>query len=244
MACEVSAKRARRHRDDDIGDAGVERLRDVFDIREREGLVGEYPIGCERTVEARVRARERFGRTRLAGACPRVQRARVAPGTQEQRRKIEQQPDEVAQTSPEHHRPARYRFADEIASRRHRRRVGALGGDLGEQPSARHAVRQRVVHLRDVRDVTAGEALDEPHLPERSVAIEARARDRRDHFRELAWPAGRPHRGPPVCDSRCRHDRRRPNTGARCSTGPSRVATGTGRAGGALLASGPAARRR
>jgi hypothetical protein len=59
-----------------------------------------------------------------------------------------------------------------------RRSAGAREGhrlereERGEQPHARDAVEHRVVGLRDDREATALEPLDEPHLPEGALAIE------------------------------------------------------------------------
>ena len=75
-----------------------------------------------------------------------------------------------------------------------------LGGRLhaqqhGADVDAGDAVDHRVVGLEDHREAAAGEAVDQPHLPERLAAVEALAEDAGDQALELLVVAGRGQRG-------------------------------------------------
>ena len=58
------------------------------------------------------------------------------------------------------------------------------------QVDARDAVDHAVVHLRDHREAVALEALDDPHLPERPLAVEVLLHDARREALQLLLVAG------------------------------------------------------
>mgnify|MGYP006137786031 CR=1 FL=1 len=55
---------------------------------------------------------------------------------------------------------------------RGRRRLGLEAAQVGQQAHARHAVDGGVVHLGEHCDPAAGQALDDPHLPQRARAVQ------------------------------------------------------------------------
>jgi hypothetical protein len=81
---------------------------------------------------------------------------------------------------------------------RRRRRIGGrwIGAQhVRQQRGRRDAVRQGVVDLRDERDVAVLQPLERPYLPQRTVALQLRARDRADQRVHLAGAAGRRNAG-------------------------------------------------
>src|SRR5206468_1467992 len=68
--------------------------------------------------------------------------------------------------------------------------VGLEVEHLHHEVRAREAVDRAVVHLADDRDVTVLQPLDDPELPERTVAVEWPARDVAGDLRDLLRAAG------------------------------------------------------
>ena len=81
---------------------------------------------------------------------------------------------------------------------------GLLGCRIGfeieqhrEQFGSRHPVDGRMVHLDDDPDITLGQSLHDPHLPQRSGPIELVTGDLAGQLGELEQPPGPGHRRPP-----------------------------------------------
>ena len=106
---------------------------------------------------------------------------------------------------------------------------------VDHQVRAGDAVDRRVVHLRDDGDRAVFETLDEPHLPQRTAAVERAAGDVADDLGQLVHRARRAARR---CDGGGRRDRSRgprSTPGGRGRTGPAPGGGGTAGADAAGL---------
>ena len=96
------------------------------------------------------------------------------------------------------------------------RRLAREVEEHGRDVDARDAVGERVVRLVDQPDVLAAvDALDEPELPQRVVAVEHLVHEPLGELEQLAAGAGRGQRGEAHVVARCRTRGRRPRSGAR-----------------------------
>lgn len=66
--------------------------------------------------------------------------------------------------------------------------VGVGAEEPGHQAHARRAVHHAVVHLGEQGEAVALQALDDPHLPERAVAVEGLGEDARGQVLQLGLP--------------------------------------------------------
>ena len=257
-----AAHRAGADRDDDVVDRAAVRVLDRLDLVERELAEREASVGGDLPVERRAAARSAWA---VAAADPSARSAPIArrgergprcprPGSRRRsparpRRSASSAAASAARAAGSAGRRAGRAPASRLraARRRHRRglRLAAappLRREVEQQPhdlGAGHAVDDRVVDLREHRDVARLQAVDQVELPQRPAAVERPRGDPRDLLGELLVVARRRQRDLADVEVAGRSRCRPPSRGSRGPAAPRPGASAAAAAGAAARRSAP-----
>ena len=189
---EIAAHAAGDARHEDVVDRGAERFAHLANLGERERLAGEPPAARQPALErARRRGAVEGGRDAPLAALGEValDAHPVAHGPCGRRDPAE--PGGQVSQRPTQALPCRRQRLRCPRGRNHRGIVGRVVVERAEHVQHADAVGVGMVQQRHEGDAAAFEALDDPGLPQRPVAIQRVGVDLLDERAELLHPAGR-----------------------------------------------------